>query len=54
MERYKISKLSNDSTVSKFVPKIYIECLSLGQYSVDKNVMFMCKNIRFNLKIKLL
>ena len=40
MEHYKISKLLNDSTVSKFVTKKLIEInyLSNGQHSVNKNV----------------
>ena len=39
MEHYKISKLLNDSTVSKFATKKWIEVndLSSGQYSVNKN-----------------
>ena len=39
MEHYKISKLLNDSTVSKFVTKKWIEVndLSSGQYYVNKN-----------------
>ena len=38
MEHYKISKLSNDSTVSKFVTRKWIKVndLSSGQYSVKK------------------
>ena len=40
MKHYRISKLLNDSTVSKFVMKNWIEVndLSDGQYSVNKNV----------------
>ena len=39
MEHYKISKLLNDSTVSKFVTKERVEVndLSSGQYYVNKN-----------------
>ena len=39
MERYKIL---NDSTVSKFLTKKWIEVndLSSGQYSVNKNIRF--------------
>ena len=39
---HKISKLLNDSTVSKFVTRKWIEVndLSSSQYSVDKNVRF--------------
>ena len=42
MERYKKSKVSNDSTVSKFVTKKWVEAndLSSGQYSVNKNTRF--------------
>ena len=42
MEQYKISKLLNDSTVSKFVTKKWIEVndLSSGQYSAGKNITF--------------
>ena len=56
VESYKISKLSNDSTVSKFVPRKQIEVVQnrIELYSVNKNVMFIFKNVRFNLKVKLL
>ena len=39
MEHYKISKLLNDSTVSKFVTKKWIELndLSSGKYTASKN-----------------
>ena len=42
MDHHKISKLLNDSTVSKFVTRKWIEVndLSSGQYSVNKNVRF--------------
>ena len=42
MEHYKISELLDDSTVSKFVTKNWVEVndLSSGQYSVNKNIMF--------------
>ena len=42
MEHYKIPKLLNDSTVSKFVTKKWIEVkdLSSGQYSGNKNIRF--------------
>ena len=42
MEHYKISKLLNDSTVSKFVTKKWIGMHDLpsGQYSVNKNIGF--------------
>ena len=38
MEHYKISELLNDSAISKFVTKKWIELnyLSSGQYSVNK------------------
>ena len=37
-----LSKLSNDSTVSKFVTKKWVKVnnLSSGQYSVNKNIRF--------------
>ena len=40
MEHYKISKLLNESTVSKFVKRKWIEVndLSGDQYSVNKNI----------------
>ena len=42
MELYKISKLLNDSTVSKVVTKKWIEVndLSSGQYSANKKIKF--------------
>ena len=42
MGHYKISEIRNDSTVSKFVTKKWIEVnyLSSGQYSVNRNIMF--------------
>ena len=42
MQHYKISKLLNDSTVSKFMTKKWIEVndLSNGQYSINKNIRF--------------
>ena len=42
MERYKISKLLNYSTLSKFVTKKWVEVndLSSGQYSINKNIRF--------------
>ena len=41
-EHYKISKLLNNSTVSKFSTKHWVEVndLSSGQYSVNKNIRF--------------
>ena len=51
MEHYKISKLLNDLTVSKFVPKKWIEVndLSSGQYSVNKNIRFKTSMISSDL-----
>ena len=42
MEYYKISKLLNNSTVSKFITKEWIEIndLSSGQYSINKYIKF--------------
>ena len=42
MEHCKISKLSNDSTVSTFVTKKWVEVndLSSGQYFVNENIRF--------------
>ena len=42
MEHYKVSKLLNDSTVSKYVTKKQIEIndLSSGQYSIIKHIRF--------------
>ena len=50
MEHYKISKLLTDSTVSKFVTKIWIEVndLSSGQYSDNKNIRFKTSMLRSN------
>ena len=51
MEHYKISKLLNNSTVSKFVTKKWIEVndLSSGQYPVDKSIRFKTSMLRSNL-----
>ena len=51
MEHYKISKLLNDSAVSKFVAKKWFEVndLSSGQYSVNKNIRFKTSMLRSNL-----
>ena len=48
MEHYKISKLLNDSTMSKFVTKKWIEVndLSSGQYSVNKKIRFTSSMLR--------
>ena len=42
LEHQKIYKLLNDSTVSKFVTRKFIEVNELpgGQYSVNKNISF--------------
>ena len=42
MEHYKISKLLNDSSVSKAVTEKWVEVndLSSGQYSVNKKIRF--------------
>ena len=42
MKHYKISELLNNSTVSKFVERKWIEGngLSGGQYSANKNIRF--------------
>ena len=42
MEHHKITKLLNNSTVSKFVTskRIEVNGLSNGQYSVNKNIRF--------------
>ena len=51
MKHYKISKLLNDSTVSKFVTKKWTEVsdLSSGQYSVKKNMRFKTSMLRSDL-----
>ena len=51
MEHYIISKLLNDSTVSKFVTKKWIEVsdLSSGQHSVNKNMRFKASLLRSDL-----
>ena len=51
MEHYKIYKLLNDSTLSKFVTKKWIEInsLSSGQYSVNKNIKFKTSMLRLDL-----
>ena len=51
MEHYKISKLLNDSTVSKFVTKKWIQIngLSNGQYCVNKNIRFKNSMLRSDL-----
>ena len=51
MEHYKISKLLNDSTVSKFATKILVEVndLSSGKYSINKNISFKTSILRSDL-----
>ena len=51
MEHYKMSKLLNNSTVSKFVTKKWIEVndLSSSQYPVDKSIRFKTSMLRSNL-----
>ena len=51
MENYKISKLLNNFTVSKFVTKKWVERndLSSGQYSSIKNIKFKTSMLRPNL-----
>ena len=48
MEHYKIFKLLNDSTVSKFLTKKWIEVNKLlhAQYSVNKNIRFKTPMLR--------
>ena len=56
MKHYKISKLLNDSTVSKFVTRKWIDVTDLlgGQCSVSKKMRFIFDNVRFNAKIRFL
>ena len=51
MEHYKISTLSNKSTISKFVTKKWIKInnLSSGKYSVKKNIEFNTSILRSDL-----
>ena len=51
IEQYKISKLLNDSTVSKFVTKKWVEVndLSSGQCSVNKSIRFKNSLLRSDL-----
>ena len=46
MEHYKISKLLNDSTVSKFVSKKWVNDFSSGQHSINKNIRFKTLMLR--------
>ena len=51
MEHYKISKVLNDSSVSKFVKKKWVEVndLSSGQYSINKNMRFKTSMLKSDL-----
>ena len=51
MKQHKISKLLNDTTVSKFVTRKWIEAtdLSGNQYSLNKNVRFKTSMLRSDL-----
>ena len=51
MEQHKISKLLNDSTVSEFVTRKWIELngLSGGQYFFKKNIRFKTLMLRSDL-----
>ena len=51
MEHYKTSELFDDSTVSKYMKKIWLEVndLSSGQYSDNKNIRFKTSILRPNL-----
>ena len=51
MEHYKICKLLNDSNVSKFVTKQWINVndSSRSQYSVNKNIRFKTSMLRSDL-----
>ena len=51
MEHYKIFKLLNNSTISKFVARKWIKVndLSGGRYSVNKNIRFKTSMLRSHL-----
>ena len=51
IENYKISKLLNNSTASRFLTKKWVEVnnLSSGQYSVNKNTRFKTIKIRLRM-----
>ena len=51
MEHYKISKLLNDSIVSKFVTEKWIKIndLSIGQYFANKKIRFKTSVLRSDL-----
>ena len=52
MEHYKISKLLNNSTVSMFVTRKWVQVndLSRGQYSAKKNIRFKTVTLRSDLR----
>ena len=52
MEQYEISKLLNDSTVSRFVTRkrVKVSGLSNGQYSDNKNLRFKTAILRSDLR----
>ena len=52
MEHYKISKLLNNSTVSMFVIRKWVQVndLSRGQYSAKKNIRFKTVTLRSDLR----
>ena len=51
MEHYKISKLLNNSAVSRFVTKKWVKVneLSIGEYSINKNIRFKTSMSRSDL-----
>ena len=51
MKHYKISKLLNNSTVSKFVTRKWVKAndLSSNRYSVSKNIRFKIPTLRSDL-----
>ena len=51
MEHYKIYTLLNDSSVSKFVTKKWVEVndLSSSEYSINKNIRFKTSMLRSDL-----
>ena len=51
MEHYQISKVLNDSSVSKFVKKKWVEVnnSSNGQYSINKNMRFKTSMLKSDL-----
>ena len=51
MEHYEISKLLNDSNISKFVTRKWVAVNDLlnGQYSVNKKIRFKTPTLRSDL-----